>query len=89
MSQSTFATENVTASPDNATQDNDLERRVSIYLAERLRPSLRDLDVEVADGVVTLHGRLHTFYEKQLAISCCQRVAGVLKLIDDVEVSAV
>jgi len=68
--------------------DHDLERRVSNFLAERLRPSLRELDVEVADGVVTLQGHLHTFYEKQLAISCCQRVAGVLKLIDEVEVSA-
>ncbi len=70
-------------------RDLDLRRRVSSYLAERLRPSLRDLNVEVNDGVVTLHGRLLSFHEKQIAINCCQRVAGVLKLVDDVEVAAV
>jgi osmotically-inducible protein OsmY len=45
------------------------------------------LQVDVQEGTVTLRGRVASFYEKQVAIHSCQRVAGVHKLIDAVDVS--
>jgi len=68
-------------------RDRDLERRVGIYLATRHVPALRRLDVAAENGTVTLRGQVRSFYEKQLGIHCCQRVAGVVHLVDDVQVT--
>jgi osmotically-inducible protein OsmY len=67
--------------------DRDLERRVLGYLCEKHVPSFRRLTVEACDGVVTLRGRVSSFYEKQLAHHCCRRVAGVTRLVDAMEVN--
>ena len=67
--------------------DADLKRRVESFLFERNRKALRTVDVDVVQGSVILHGRVNSFYEKQLCLSCCQRVAGVLKLVDEIEVA--
>lgn len=67
--------------------DEDLQRRVLSYLAARYLPSLRELSVSVHEGTVTLRGHVKSFYEKQIAIHSCQRVAGVRHLIDAVDVA--
>jgi len=67
--------------------DHDLKRRVSRYLADRQVPALRKLDIEVAEGKVTLRGEVRSFYHKALSIGCCQRVAGVRQIIDAVSVA--
>lgn len=69
-------------------QNDDLERRVVNYLVGRQMPSLRHLNVTAENGVVTISGRVKSFYEKQLCQQCCRRVAGVVKLVDDVLVGA-
>jgi osmotically-inducible protein OsmY len=66
--------------------DHDLERRVVNYLAERHVPGLRHLEVEAQNGIVTLRGRVQSFYEKQLCQAICRRVAGVVRYVDDVDV---
>jgi osmotically-inducible protein OsmY len=66
----------------NADSDRELQRRVSIYLANRRLPSSSRLRIEAKNGVVTLSGTHESFYHKQLCINCCQRVAGVVRLID-------
>ena len=66
--------------------DRDLERRVVNYLLGRHVPSLRHLAVAADNGTVTLRGRVQSFYEKQLCQQSCQRVAGVVRLIDAVDV---
>lgn len=66
--------------------DLDLERRVVNYLVGRGVPNLRQIGVEADSGKVTLRGRVHSFYQKQLCINCSRRVAGVLDLIDQIEV---
>ena len=76
-----------TASPRYIATDQDLQRRVVSFLAGRYLPSLRQLEVDVQEGIVTLRGRVTSFYEKQVAIHSCQRVAGVRKLVDAVDVS--
>lgn len=67
--------------------DRDLQRRVVSFLHDRHVPGLRHLDVEVQDGTVVLRGRVNSFYEKQLCQNCCRRVAGVLRLVDEVTVA--
>ncbi len=73
---------------DDSANDRELEHRIKNYLTSRNVPGLRHLNVAVVEGVVTLRGQVYTFYEKQLCIQCCQRVAGVLGLIDEVGVIA-
>jgi osmotically-inducible protein OsmY len=68
--------------------DRDLEKRVASFLAARHVPGLRNLEVHATNGVVTLQGRVLTFYEKQLCNECGRRVAGVLQLINSVDVSS-
>ena len=68
--------------------DYDLARRVLSFLAQRQMPALRRILVEVQNGTVVLKGRVQSFYERQLCLSCCQRVAGVVRLIDQIEVAA-
>jgi osmotically-inducible protein OsmY len=67
--------------------DRQLERAIADQLAETNRQGLRRLDVNVADGNVTLRGRVTSFYEKQLAIQTCRVLAGIDRLIDAVEVA--
>ena len=69
--------------------DRDLERRVTNYLTERHVPGLRHLAVEAHNGMVTVKGRVYSYYEKQLCQAVCRRVAGVVGYIDAVDVSYV
>ncbi len=66
--------------------DRDLEKRIRIFLFGMRRARLRHLDIEVQNGCAIINGKVHSFYERQLALSCCQRVAGVLSVTDKVEV---
>lgn len=66
--------------------DLDLARRVASFLAERHVPGLRNLEVKADHGVVTVSGRVLTFYEKQLCNQCYRRVSGVLQFINAVDV---
>lgn len=68
------------------TADLDLERRVRMALDSSNMPTLRRLAVEARAGVVTLRGRVYSFYEKQISHSHCRQVAGVVGLVDAVDV---
>ncbi len=64
--------------------DRELQRRIVNFLFEKGLWSLQHLETEVHGGVAVIKGRVRTYYEKQLATCCCQRVAGVLRVINDV-----
>jgi osmotically-inducible protein OsmY len=66
--------------------DQDLQQRIQCFLQTRHFPNFRNLDVKVENGHVRLLGHVGSFYEKQIALSSCQRVAGVLSLSDEVSV---
>ena len=66
--------------------DQDLQKRVSRFLRSRHFSNFRDLDVRVTHGQVTISGEVDSYYEKQVAINACQHVAGVLSLVDDIDV---
>lgn len=68
--------------------DEDVQVRVCSYLGSRHLDNLRRIDVEVLNGTVTLHGTVDSYYEKQIALSTCRRVAGVLSMVDQLSVAA-
>jgi osmotically-inducible protein OsmY len=72
--------------PYSDVHDRDLERRVTNYLLGHKMPTLRGIEVESDNGTVTIRGRVSSFYQKQLCINCSRRVAGVVRLIDEVTV---
>jgi len=68
--------------------DRDLERRLVNYLLGYKMPALRQVRVEVDNGTVVLRGTVSSYHQRQLCINCCRRVAGVIKLVDQIHVVA-
>lgn len=69
-------------------RDEDIAIRVQDFLRRQHFPSLQELDLEVNSGTLTLRGVVKSFYEKQVAMSICQRVPGVVLFIDEVGVES-
>ena len=66
--------------------DATVRQRVASALNERHPTAFRSFEIKVVQGVVTLTGKVQSFYQRQIAITTCQKVAGVFSLIDEVEV---
>jgi osmotically-inducible protein OsmY len=66
--------------------DAELKERIHAFLHQRNETPLRRLQIDVCDGRVVVTGRVRTFYQKQLAGHCCQRVAGVQHVVNNVTV---
>lgn len=65
--------------------NGELAMRVRQYLIAQ-RPEFSSLDVRARDGKVDLSGELPTYYLRQLAVAAAQRVAGVLQVVDRLDV---
>ena len=65
--------------------DNELKRRIELFLQRKGVSSLPRLNIEVEGGQVMLQGTVRSFYERQLCL-CCQHVAGVLRVVDELKV---
>lgn len=72
---------------DGEAADCELERRLKSFLEGLNLPALRDLEVEVRNGAAVVTGQVRTYYHKQLVTSCCQRVVGVLNVLNEVQVT--
>lgn len=55
-------------------------------LSNTSHAALRELTCEYAHGVLTLHGKVRSYYEKQLAQEAVRRVDGIRQIINKVEV---
>jgi hypothetical protein len=66
--------------------DDDLRKRIESFLRSRHLAALRNLEVSVASGVATIAGEVGSFYEKQVALDACRRVAGVRCTVDQMQV---
>lgn len=64
----------------------DLQKRVCQFLIAANVPALRHIDVEVQHDSVILNGRVQTFYEKQMATEFARRVAGVVNVVNLIDV---
>ena len=67
--------------------DEQLARRVRNFILARVLPAANFVEVDADGGIVTLTGRVGTFYQKQLWLNGAQRVAGVRRVVDDIEVA--
>ena len=65
--------------------DRDLQHRIMLFLTLRHSAPLKDLQIEVCDGVVTLRGRIDSVRDKQTSVHCVERVAGVSRVIDETQ----
>jgi osmotically-inducible protein OsmY len=70
------------------TADEQLARRISNFLRSKDLLAGTRLRVDVAGGVVTLRGSARSFYQKQLWLHGAQRVAGVIEIVDHIEVQS-
>ena len=70
----------------SASMDNELEQRLANFLYQRGVPGADCVRLDVYGGVVAVSGELPTRYAKWLCIECCRRVAGVIKIIDQMKV---
>ena len=70
----------------SASIDSELEHRLANYLYQRDVPGGNSVQLNAHGGVVALSGELPTRYAKWLCIECCRRVAGVIKVIDNMKI---
>jgi hypothetical protein len=70
-----------------ASSDVDLEHRLANFLYQRNVPDGDCVRLDARGGVVIVSGELPTQHAKWLCIECCRRVAGVLKVVDELTVA--
>ena len=66
--------------------DHDLLQRVTRFLDERGCRAL-GIELDVEQRCVVVHGRVPSYYMRQLALECIKRVAGVTRVIDRISVA--
>ena len=66
--------------------DEDLSRRIRLFLDTLRLAVLRRIHIEVEEGFVTIGGIVRSYYERQLAVACV-RVAGVRQIVDKIRVA--
>jgi hypothetical protein len=73
---------------NRANTDLELEQRITSFLFQRHVPGGDGIRLIAHGGVVAVSGRVPTRSAKWLCIECCRRVAGVLRVIDNVTIAA-
>jgi osmotically-inducible protein OsmY len=68
------------------TEDELLARNVRNFVLGRIQPASNQVHVEADCGTVTLKGHVGSFYQKQLWLHGAQRVAGVRRVVDELDV---
>ena len=67
--------------------DDRLKSKINELLCGQHYPSFKTLNVEVDHGLVTISGTLKSYYQRQVALSTCQKLADVITVIDMMYVS--
>ena len=62
-------------------------RRVRSFILARIGPDNGQVTIDAEAGTVTLRGVVGSFWQRQLWLSGAQRVAGVIRVIDEIEVT--
>ncbi len=66
--------------------DRQLRNEVEHAIRERIGRKGEQLRIVVEGAVVTVSGRLPSFYDKQLSLHAAKNVPGVTTLVDELEV---
>lgn len=72
--------------PEHTVADVDLENRIARFLHQRHVPNCTRIKAHAHGGTVVVSGKLPSRQAERLCIECCRHVAGVIKLIDNLEV---
>jgi BON domain len=75
------------ANSESSLADQDLARSIIHRLRDQHVPDLRRLEVSADKGVITIRGQVSSFHQRQLGIHCCQAVAGVVHINDQINVA--
>jgi hypothetical protein len=73
---------------DARNPDVELVKRVANFLYQRRVPGGDCVRLVAQGGMIAISGRFPTRYAKWLCIECCRRVAGVVRVIDNVTIAA-
>ncbi len=68
--------------------DVDLEHRLTNFLYARHVTGADTVQFDVRRGTVVVSGTLPSGTAKRLCLDCCQQVAGVIRLVDEVVVDS-
>jgi osmotically-inducible protein OsmY len=68
------------------TASQDLQQRVALHLQNRQLAYGGRVRVEARGGTVYLSGQVPTFYQRQLVYAATRRVAGVVRVMDELTV---
>ena len=82
----TLSLQSVSFVTDDPVADEHLAARSRLFLANQPLAALRRLIISARNGLVTVDGSVRSYYERQLAVACVQRVAGVRRVIDHIHV---
>lgn len=63
-----------------------LVHKIKNYLFERNPQLHHTVNITQHGDSILLSGRVSSFYQRQVCINTCQRVAGVQKIVDQIEV---
>lgn len=66
--------------------DSEISRRVRYQLLQTRQPAIQHVQVDTANGAVTLTGNLPSFYLKQVVQTVAASVDGVRQLHNQVQV---
>ena len=69
-----------------ASTDELLARRIQNFILSKNSSANSTFQVRVDGGIATLSGQVRSFYQKQLWIHGAKRVAGVIRVIDEIVV---
>ncbi len=75
------------ATPQKTHYDRDLERRIATFLACR-HVRIANAKIEATDGVVVMRGEVDSPGQRGLCTTLAARVAGVVKVVNCLRVSA-
>jgi osmotically-inducible protein OsmY len=68
-------------------EDERLAKRVLKSAVARIPLAAQKVRVDAAQGTVTLTGHVRSYYHKQVWLNAAQRVVGVERVIDKIEVA--
>lgn len=66
--------------------DSQVGHGIVEYLKYRSLP-VNSVQVEVVNGVAVVRGVASSDFVKQVCVACCRRVAGVVRVVDEVRVA--
>lgn len=72
--------------PRHTPEDVDLQNRIACFLHQQHVPNAARIHADARCGTVVVSGQVPSRHAKRLCVKCCHRVAGVIKLIDNVKV---